>query len=328
MAMKVLITPRSFAQEDPRPLVMLQEAGFEIVRNSYPRPLTEGELCELAADTRGIIVGVDKITAKVIEKAKNLKIISKYGVGTDNIDLAAATKKGILVTYTPGANTTAVAEFTIGLMFAVARRIPYADRLVRERKWVTVMGRELYGKVLGVVGLGRIGREVAQRAHSLGMRVIAFDIKPDFEFAEHYSIQYVELEALLTDADFLSIHVPLTPATHRLIGEAELKKMKPGAFLINTSRGGIVDEQALLRALREGWIAGAALDVFSQEPLTNEELRGLPNVVVTPHIAAHTMEAVTNMGCQAVKNLIDGLRGTIDPEVVVNQDVLVGWGKT
>lgn len=326
--MKILVTPRSFAKTDRTPLTMLEEAGFEILRNQEERPLGEDELKRLLVGVVGIIVGIDRLSGNVIRAADSLRVISKYGVGLDNIDIGAATEKGILVTFTPGANAGAVADLTIGLMLAVARSIPLADRLVREGSWSRVVGREIYGKTLGLVGLGRIGREVVKRVLGFEMKILVFrqHRDRDLEFAEKYSIEYTELDDVLARSDFVSIHVPLNESTRNLIGEAELRKMKPEAYLINTSRGGIVDERALVRALKEGWIAGAALDVYAQEPPTDEELKQLPNVVLTPHMGAHTVEAVNNMGRQAAQNLIDGLRGAIDPDVVVNKEVLKYWG--
>lgn len=318
--MRALVTPRSFAKTDRTPLAMLEEAGFEVLRNPKDRPLTEAELIELLPGVDGIIVGVDRLSRRVIEAADALKVVSKYGVGIDNVDVEAATARGIPVTITPGANTTAVAELTIGLMFALARQIPFADRLVREGSWSSVMGRELSGKRLGLVGLGRIGREVAKKASAFDMKIVAFD--RDRNLVARYGVEYADLADLVATCDFVSIHLPLDDSTRNLIGEKELRKMKRDAYLINTSRGGIVDERALVRALREGWIAGAALDVYEEEPPANEELKRLPNVVLTPHMGAHTVEALASMGRQAASNLISALCGTLDPAVVVNPEVL------
>jgi len=297
---------------------MLKDAGFEVMLNPKGRPLAEEELVEHVRDVVGLIVGIDRITATVLEKAPALRVISKYGVGVDNIDLAAATAKNVVVTITPGSNSVAVAELTIGLMIAAARRLAQADRSVREGKWSPIVGQEVYGKTLGILGLGKIGKEVAKRAVAFGMKVVAFDSIKDKEFAERHEIEYVELESLLTISDFVSVHLPLTPSTRRLIGEAELRKIKSGAILMNTARGGIVDEQALLRALKEGWIAGAALDVYEEEPPTNPELLRLSNVVLTPHMGSHTVEAIQRMSLQAVQNLLLALQGKVEPEVVAN----------
>ncbi len=320
--MQILITPRSFAAYDKTPIYMLKDAGFEVILNPKGRPLLEEELVELLADAVGIIVGTDKMTARVLENAPNLKVISKYGVGIDNIDIDAATARKIIVTITPGVNTISVAELTFGLMIAAARKIVNADRLVRDGKWSSVIGIELAGKTLGIMGLGRIGKEVAKRAVVFEMRVLAFDEVQDPVFAEKFGIEYVDFETILTTSDFISIHLPLTEKTRYLIGEKELRKMKPNAIIINTARGGIIDEKALVRALKEGWISGAALDVYEVEPPVNQEIFSLPNVVLTPHIGAHTIEAVNKMGIQAAYNLITAIKGCVDPEVVVNKSVL------
>jgi len=321
MRSKVLVTPRSF-KLDSVAITLLQEAGFEIRWNPHNRPLTEKELLHELTDVEGIIIGVDPLTARVINEAKSLRVISKYGVGLDNIDISAATARGILVTVTPGANAISVAELTIGLMLSVARQIPLADKLVREGSWPRVVGHELYGKVLGLVGMGRIGREVAKRAYAFGMRILAFDKVQDKEFAECYNVEYTDLDDLLARSDFVSIHLPLDDSTRNLLDEGRLRKMKPEAFLINTSRGGILDEKALVRALTCGWIAGAALDVYAEEPPTDLELKRLSNVVLTPHMGAHTQEAISRMAQQAARNLIDALKGCVNPDVVVNPEVL------
>ncbi len=320
--MRVLITPRSFAKTDPTPQIMLEEEGLETLRHPGEKPLEEDELTQLLAGVDGVIIGVDRLSGGAIRAADSLRAISKYGVGFDNIDIGAATERGIPVTVTSGANAASVADLTVGLMLAVARRIPFADRLVRDGSWSRVVGREIWGKTLGLVGLGTIGRQVARRASGFDMKMLAFDQHRDAAFAAQYAIEYAELDDLLARSDFVSVHLPLTDSTRDLIGEAAFTKMKRDAFLVNTARGGIVDERALVQALKAEKIAGAALDVYAEEPPTDEELRQLPNVVLTPHMGAHTEEAISNMGRQAARNLLDALRGTLDPDVVVNKEVL------
>jgi len=325
MAMRVLVTPRSFAKTDPTPQKMLEAEGLEVVRHSGEKPLDEAELEQLLVAVHGVIVGVDPLTARVIQSAQSLKAISKYGVGVDNIDLPAATERGIPVTITPGANAASVADLTLGLMLAVARRIPFADRSVRDGAWPRVVGREIGGKTLGLVGMGMIGRLVAKRAAGFAMKILAFDQQRDAAFAAEHGIEYTDLDDLLCRSDFVSVHLPLTASTRGLIGERALSRMKRAAYLVNTARGGIVDERALVQALKNGAIAGAALDVYSAEPPTDDELRRLPSVVLTPHMGAHTEEAVNNMGRDAAQNLLDALRGTLDPGIVVNKEVLTRW---
>jgi len=318
MKKKILVTPRTFGKADPVPMEMLREAGCEVISNPYGRLLTEEEMSALIEDVDGIIVGLDPLNASVLSKAKRLKAISKYGVGVNNIDLEYASKRGILVANTPGANSLAVAELTIGLMFAVARRICLSDRNIRQGRWQQYPGLQVKGKVMGLIGTGQIGRDTAELARGLGMQVICCDIHPDDEWAASIGARYVTLQEIITDADYISIHVPLTEDTRCMISKKELWQMKPSAVLINTARGGIVDEQALFEALKEGRIAGAGLDVFEAEPLTNSRVVELDNVVLTSHIGAHTREAVENMGRLAAANLLAMLRGEI-PKYIVNQ---------
>jgi len=312
---KVLVTPRSLAEAFSEPLKTLEDSGHEVIRNPHGRPFTEQELRDLIRDVDGIIVGLDSISRDVIAAAEKLKVISKYGVGVDNIDLQAARARGIVVTYTPGGNSEAVADLTIGLMLAAARRIPSADRAVRSGDWRKVVGLAVWKKTIGIVGVGRIGRGVVRRASGFNMRILCCDKVIDNDFAARYGAEYVPLDLLLRESDFVTLHVPLTDETRGLIGERELSQMKRTAILINTARGEVVDEDALYQALAEGRIAGAALDVFRNEPPTGSRLLGLDNVILTPHIGAHTDEAILEMGRNAVKNLMAVLNGEL-PEAV------------
>lgn len=287
---------------------MLEEAGFQIIYREYP---SDKELVELVRDVDVLFVrSKPLVTADAINNAENLKVIVRAGVGLDNIDVKAAEARGIKVLNTPEALTRSVAELVIGLMLALARRIAFSDRKMREGKWVKkeAEGFELKGKTLGVVGLGRIGREVASIAiKGFGMRVIYYDVyRPSPQVEQELGVTYVDLETLLKEADVISIHVPLTPETRYLIGEDGLRLMKKSAILINTSRGGVVDTQALIKALSEGWIAGAGLDVFEEEPLPpNHPLTRLDNVVLTPHIGASTEEAQERAGIEAVRKVLE-----------------------
>ncbi len=259
--------------------------------------LSEEELCREIGDYEVLIVrSATKVTRKVIEAGKKLKIVARAGVGIDNIDLKAAEEKGVRVIYAPEASKTAVAELVMGLMLCWARKIPQAYREMKEGKWdrEKFIGTELKGKTLGVIGVGRIGGEVALKALAFGMRVLGYDLVRREEM-ERAGVQYVDLPTLLREADFVSIHVPLNPQTERMIGERELSLMKPTAVLINTSRGKIVDEGALVRALKERKIAGACLDVFEEEPTKNLELLSLEQVIPTPHLGASTVESQRNI---------------------------------
>ncbi len=289
-------------------LKLLQEAGFEVIYEEYP---SEDKLLKLIEDVDVVFVrSKPLITAAVIDKGKKLKAIARAGVGLDNIDVKAAEERGIKVFSAPEAPTVSVAELAIGLMLAVVRKIAYADRKLREGKWVKkeAEGIELRGKTLGIIGFGRIGREVARIARNgFGMKIIYYDIiRADPKLEEELGATYVSLETLLKEADIVTIHVPLTSETYHLINEFRLRLMKPSAILINTSRGAVVDTNALVKALSEGWIAGAGLDVYEEEPLPlNHPLTKLDNVVLTPHIGASTEEAQERAGLEVVKKVIE-----------------------
>ena len=307
--MKILITPRSFASISDKPINMLTEKGYEIKRNNTGRPYKKEEMLKLIRDVDGIIIGIDELSAEIIEKANALKVISKYGTGLDNIDINMATNKKIVVTNTPTANVDAVADLTFGFMLSLARRIPEADRKTKSGKWEKITGKSVWEKTLGIIGLGKIGRQVVKRAQGFKMNILVYDLVKDEKFAQIYNIKYVNLEELLQKSDYITIHIPLNDATRGMISYEELEKIKESAFLINTSRGGIVDEEALYNALRNNKLRGAALDVYNNEPPRKSPLKELDNVILTPHIAAYTEEAIENMSIQAAQNLIDVLEG-------------------
>lgn len=301
---KVVITARSFGESSDEPFNILKENDCEILKVSTYKPLSAEELIPLVKDADALIVGNDKVTEKVINAGKKLKVISRYGVGYDNVDLNAAKKKGIVVTNTPNTNNNSVADLVIGFLLVLARNLLAVNRIVRSGEWKRIMGTEIYGKTLGIIGFGKIGKSVAKRAKGFEMEVLCYDVYPDLEFSKEYGITYCSLEELLKRSDIVTIHVPLTPETRGLIGERELGMMKPTAFLINTSRGGIVDERALYDTLSNKKIAGAALAVMEQEPPINSPLLQLDNVVITPHIGGYTGEAINNMGIVAAKNIV------------------------
>ncbi|MCI0527549.1 MAG: phosphoglycerate dehydrogenase, partial [Nitrospira sp.] len=243
-------------------------------------------------------------------------------VGFESVDLQAATERGIVVTITPGTLNHSVADFTFGLMLSMARKIHLADKAVRENKWVVFMGTDVWNKTLGIIGLGRIGKGVAKRARGFEMKILAYDIYQDEVFAREHGVRYVSLEDLLRQSDFVSINAPLSASTSHLIDEKALSLMKPTAFLINTARGGLIDEKALIKALQEKRIAGAGLDVFAQEPLKESPLRELDNVVLTSHIAGYSIESTRASGMMAAQNVVTVLQGG-KPELasVVNPEV-------
>lgn len=268
----------------------------------------------------------DKIDQEVIDANPNLKIISNYAIGFNNIDVAYATKKGIPVTNTPGrAIVDAVAEHTFALIFAITKRVVEADQFTRQGKYKTwepmlLLGMELVEKTIGIVGLGRIGSGVAQRAKAMGMKVVYTDIAPNKKFEQEYNAQYCTLPQLLQKADIVSLHVPLLPATTHLIGKKELSLMKRTAYLINTSRGPVINEKSLVQALSKKQIAGAGLDVYEFEPTIAAGLTILPNVVLTPHIASATIEARLEMSVDAAESILAVLGGR-KPKMMVNEGV-------
>lgn len=268
----------------------LKKLGEVRVKTGLP----PSELLKEVGDVDVLVVrSATKVTREVLEAGKRLKIVARAGVGLDNIDQEAAKERGIKVLNAPESVSVAVAELVLGLMLSWCRRIPAADASMRQGKWEKskFMGVELRGKTLGILGTGRIGLEVARRAKAFGMRLLAHDIVQSREFLE-LGGEYVGLEDLLRNSDFVSLHVPLNEQTRNMLGEREFRMMKPTAVLINTSRGAVVQEEALLKALREGWIAGACLDVYWKEPISGDHpLLQLSNVVLTPHLGASTEEA-------------------------------------
>jgi len=303
---------------------VLEDAGFEVVGNPSERLLTGLEMKDFVKGCNGILCLImDKINKEVIDQAgKDLKIIANYGVGYDNIDVGYAKEKGIMVTNTPSVlSSRAVAEFAIGLLFSVTKRIVESDEFARKGNFggwkpEIFLGVNLEGKTLGIVGLGNIGCLVAQMAKGLGMRVVYTKRNRDCDLEEKYNLEYMSLENLLRESDFVSLHVPLTNDTKHLINSRTLDLMKNSAYLINTSRGGVVDEAALVEALKKGKLAGAALDVYEYEPEINPELCGMPNVVLTSHIASSVREVRDEMAIMAAKNIVEALNGRIPANLI------------
>lgn len=303
---KVLITPRSFAEHDVTPLRMLEEKGYELIRNPYGRIMNAHEMQLLIGSVDGIILGVDPCDKEVMSCAEKLRVISRYGVGMDNIDLDYAKERGIQVFRTVGANSDAVADYAFGLMLDLTRKITFIDRACREGNWKKIKTSEMNKKVLGVVGLGAIGKGVARRSTGFDMKVLAYDPYEDQDYAAAHNIEYVSLDRLLKESDFISLHLPLTEQTHHLIGARQFQMMKSTAILVNTARGGIVDEAALYQALKNKQIMAAGIDVFDSEPPKNTELMACDNLVVGAHCAASSLEAIDNMSLMAAENLIAG----------------------
>ncbi|HZB34952.1 MAG TPA: phosphoglycerate dehydrogenase [Gaiellaceae bacterium] len=297
---RVAVTPRSLRQTPGAHLDRLH-AEVDVRFPDLDRPLDEDEMVELVRDCAGLIVGVDPVTPRVLE-AGPLRVVVKYGSGMDNIDVEAARSLGVQVSSTPGTNARSVAELAIALLLTLARNVALHDRGVRAGSWRRFTGVELAGKQLGIVGYGAIGREVARIARGLDMNVVAHD-----PLVEEADVDLVPLDELYAASDVVSLHLPLTDETRGLVGARELAVMKPTAFLINTARGGLVDESALADALRSGRLAGAALDGFEVEPLGDSPLRQLENVVFSPHAGASTYDAVLRTAAQAVDQLLADL---------------------
>jgi D-3-phosphoglycerate dehydrogenase len=311
---RVLIGSKSFGRVHPEHLARLEEAGCEVLPNAHGRPYTAAELAEALRGVHAIVTGTDELTAQVIRGADSLVTIAKHGVGLDNVDLAAAAERGVVVSYAPAEVEDSVADLAFALLLALARRIPAADASVRAGRWEPFPGTELRGKTLGVVGYGRIGRGVAARGRAFGMEVLAHDPYVDPAAAD---AALLPLAQLLARADVISLHAASSAGAAPLLGAAELAAMKPGALLVNTARGGLVDEDALADALRSGRLGGAALDVFRTEPPAGSPLLGLPNVVLTPHVAGQTREALRRMGDVTVENCLAALRGARPAHVAV-----------
>lgn len=301
---KVLLSPSSFGKISNEPVDLLKNNNFEIIDNPYGRKLTEEETTTLASGCIGIIAGVESLSEKVLKTLPDLKIISRVGVGMDSVDLEYAKKTGISVVNTPDGPTLAVAELTLGLTMSLLRRIPMADSKIKSGVWQKETGNLLAGKTIGVIGLGRIGKKVAEIFRALGNTVIGYDLFTDQDWANKYNVKYVELEEVLKNSDIVSLHVSGSKGNNSLLGKHEIDLMKKGAFLVNVSRGGVVNEAALYESLKNKKLGGAAIDVFEKEPYSGE-LTTLENVVLTPHLGSYASEAKIQMEIDAVKNFLD-----------------------
>ena len=300
---------------------MLREAGCDVIESQVPRRLTAEELIPLVRDVAGIIAGTDQFTAEVIAAAGKLRVISRWGIGVDAVDVAAATRHGVVVTNTPRLTADAVADLTFGLMIALARRLIEADALVRRGEWVEMGGVNVWRKCLGIIGFGAIGQAVARRARGFDMRVLVYDVCRDEVTASGLAADYVPLDELLREADFVTLHASLTDQSRGMIAEREIGLMKPSAYLINTARGALVGENALVAALQEKRIAGAAIDAYWEEPPPKgHPLMRLDNCVLTPHSGFNTIETVRQVNRLAARNLLDVLEGR-RPAHVVNPEV-------
>jgi D-3-phosphoglycerate dehydrogenase len=317
---RVKSTSLDFGKMDRDPIDFLIENGCEFESLQIDAN-SEEQGIEVVRDADVLVVGLQRITERVLDAAKRLKVIGRCGVGLDNIDLKAAGARGIPVVYTPGANAQTVADLTLGLMLALARKIPQADRMTRGGQWKRIMGNDVWGKTLGIFGLGQIGFNVAKRAKGFDMNIIAYDLFENVPLAGELGIEYRGKAEILREADFITLHLPLNPETLGFISDGELKAMKKNAILINTSRGGIVDEKALFLALKEEKIAGAALDVFEHEPPGKTPLAELDNFIGCPHIGGITTEAIGRIGMTVSRDIVSVLKGQA-PKFLANKEWL------
>lgn len=314
--MKVICTSPSFAKYDQQPIRDLQAQGFELISLPADAPLSALE--PHLPDTVAMIVAFTEVNETLLALAPALKIVCKHGVGVDNIDLNATQARGIFVTNVPDANKHAVADFAFALILNAARQVTLAATETRAGNWPRIFATDVYGKTLGIVGLGNIGKQVALRASGFNMRVIAFDFYPDEKFAAEHNIQFVTLDELTEQSDFITLHTPLTDETRNLFDAARIGRMKKTAFLINVSRGGVVSETDLCHALLDNVIAGAAADVFDHEPLPEHPLFSLPNFTPTSHIAGYTDGAISAIGERCVQQIIQCIRQEQRPPNVMN----------
>lgn len=304
---KVLVTPRSFGKNNPELFDRLTQAGLEVTRNDTGGILSAGQMRARLADCQGVILGVDPLDASVLAAAPQLKAVAKYGVGLDNIDLNACKQRGIAVSRTVGANSNAVADFALTLMLMVARRAALIDRRCRRKDWSKITSIDLYGKTLGIIGLGAIGRLVAKRARGFDMKILGHDIAWDDAWAQQTGVERADVDRICRESDFITLHTVLTDETRNIINADRLAAMKRTAVLVNTARGGLIDEDALLAALKEERIYGAGLDVFAQEPPADPAWYELDNLVMGSHCSSSTAGATAAMGHMAVDNLLRDL---------------------
>jgi len=302
---KITINTTSFGELDTEPLDILKKRGIDITLNPYGRKLEKKEIIELCRGSVGVVAGTEKMDVDVMKVLPDLKVISRCGVGMDNVDLNAAGKLGIKVFNTPDAPTTAVAELTIALMLDCLRGISRSDRIIRSGRWTKTMGRLLEGKVVGVIGYGRIGRAVSRLCQAFGAKVLACDIAV---VSDPAGASVVSFDEVISGSDIVTLHAPVERAKGYLINSGNISMMKKDSYLINTSRGELVDENAIYDALKVGMIAGVAMDVFEKEPYTGK-MRELDNVVLTTHVGSYAKESRVLMEKEAVENLLKGLEG-------------------
>ncbi len=304
--MKVFIATSTFGVHSNGPINMLDEHKLEVTSNNLGQKLTTHELIEFAFNAHGIIAGTENYSLEVLEQLPQLKVISRLGIGMDNIDLEVAIKRGIKIFKTKTTPGPAVAELVLSLMLDIARKTTVQNNNLKGGVWQKQMGSLLQGKTLGIIGLGTIGKTLVKLVKGFKFKILAFDLYQDVRFAKEYGVNYCNLDTLLSQSDIVSIHLNLSDETNQLMNEERINKMKPDSILINTSRGEIIDEEALYKALKENKILSAGLDVFNDEPYLGP-LTELDNVILTPHIGSYAKELRIQMEIEAVENLLRGL---------------------
>ena len=303
---KIFISTTSFAGFSKEPLELLEKNNLQIGLNTEGRKLALDEISIILRKYDAVIAGTELYTKEVLEQLPNLKVISRLGVGMDNIDINVAKQKGIKVYKTQTTPALAVAELVLGFMLDLARKISYQNNILKSNIWKKEMGNLLHGKTLGIIGLGVIGKELVKLVKGFDFNILAFDLYQDEKFAKEHGVSYCNLDPLLSESDIISIHLNLTDETNQLMNTEQISKMKPGSILINASRGEMIDEEALYKALKEKRILGAGLDVYNNEPYLGP-LTEFDNVILTPHIGSYAKELRIQMEIEAVENLISGL---------------------
>lgn len=309
MSLKVVVGSRSRSRSKEA-MEILEKNGYILELNPFDRTMTEDELIERIKGASALVAGSDKVTKRVLEAGSpTLKIVAKQGVGYNTIDIEAAKELGIAVTITPGANSKSVADLTMGLILNAARNISGMDRAIRNNEWYRYTGCELNNKIIGIIGMGHIGGEVAKRAYAFGMKILAYDIYPRQDFIEKYNVTYVSLEKLFKQSDVITLHAPAIKATENMINRDSLNLMKSTAILVNAARGELINEEDLYEALKNKKIGFAALDVYKNEPLKNSKLTDLENIVFTAHAGAYTKSAIIGAGVIASEEIVRVLSG-------------------
>ena len=307
---RVLVTATNYSVYCSAAKSLLEANDVEIIENGFGRPMTKEELLAVVSDIDGVVVGVDSWNEEIFAHAPKLQAMARFGVGVDNIDLTAAKEHGIKVTNAKGMNANPVAELTVGMIISSLRNMPAFNSSIREGKWDRFMGRDLSGMTIGLLGFGDIAQRVARKLSGFDVTICAYDLYPNMEKAKQLNVEMVSMEEVLHRADVVCMHLPSLPSTYHIMNDQTFEQMKAGSYFINTARGALVDESALAKALQNGKLTAAAIDVFEQEPVrANNPLFSLPNLFATPHTAAETYETYHNVGLATARQILDVFAG-------------------